>query len=321
MQRKVLIMKRFYLNALLFALVLTIVLIFFDYLSMREPTRTFLAEITDSTEYIAQDRGPDEIKPYLERTHYPDGTTKLIIGDSVCRQLFSHLQSTNTHIAMLGSNAGLTVAGQYIIAKEYLEHHPDTTDVFLLMLPKSLVRTFDTNWGYLYVVMPFVETDTLKYLDQETIDCLGVVYGKPFLNPAVVQFIDRSAINRKLYLNLLKEHSDGYVPSNAFEIADQYVYKIYEMCKEKNVAFHLYPCPVSEASADKVHALRSDFEKSKIREISPDYLDMVTYYPEEESKDGTHFTGKYANDNHYDQLIKDIYNGTELYDMLSFSVD
>ena len=116
-------MKKFYLNALLFMLVLSSMLIFVDFLSMREPARTFLAELTDSTEYIAQNRGPDEIKPYLERTHYPDGTTKLIIGDSVCRQLFSHLQSTNTHIAMLGSNAGLTAAGQYIMAKEYLEHH------------------------------------------------------------------------------------------------------------------------------------------------------------------------------------------------------
>ena len=311
-------MRKFYLNVLLFIIVLFSVLIFVDFLSMCEPTRTILAELTDSTEYIAQDRGPDEIKPYLERTHYPDGTTKLIIGDSVCRQLFSHLQSRNTHIAMLGSNAGLTAAGQYIMAKEYLEHHPDTTDVFLLMLPKSLVRTFDTNWGYLYVVMPFVETDTLKYLDQETIDCLGDVYGKPFLNPAVVQFIDRSPINRKLYLNMLKEHSDGYIPSNQFELADQYVYKIYTMCKERNVTFHLYPCPVSEASAEKVQALRSDFEKSKIREINPDYLDMVTYYPAEQARDGTHFTGKYANDDYYDRLIKDIYAGTELCDMLFF---
>lgn len=309
-------MKKFYLNAVFFALVLALSLILVDFLSMYGATRTILAKLTDSEEYISQNTGSDEIKPIIERAGYADGTTKLIIGDSVCRQIFSGLQNLNPDTAIRASNGGITAAGQYILAKEYLDAHPGATDVFLLMLPKSMGRSFDTNWGYQYVVMPFAETDTLKYLDRETIDCLGKTYGGIFLNPAIVQIIDRSGINRKLYLNLLKDYSEGYKLSNHFELADQYVYKIYEMCKERNVAFHLYPCPVSEANADNVNNLKEVFEKSKIHEINPEYLDMVIYYPAEQAEDGTHFSGKYANQENYTKYIREAYEGLELLDMV-----
>ena len=309
-------MRKFYINAFFFALALAAVLVLVDFLSMVGTTRTLLAKLTDSTAYISEDTGSDEIKPYIKKARSADKTTKLIIGDSVCHQLFSKLQKLNPDIAIIGSNGGITVAGQYILAKEYLDAHPDASDVFLLMLPKSMARTFSTDWGYQYVVIPFSETDTLKYLDQKTLDDLGNVYGEPFLNPTVVRMIDRSGINRKLYMNLLKDHSEGYKQSYYFELADQYVCKIYEMCKEKNVAFHLYPCPVSEAKAGDIEQLEEIFEKSKIYEINPDYLNMITYFPAVQSEDDTHFSGKYASQKNYNEQIRNIYKDCELLDMI-----
>lgn len=100
------------------------------------------------------------------------------------------------------------------------------TDVFLIVLPESLGRTFDTRCGYQYTVMPFVETDTLKDLDDNTLDIMEDTYGKAFLNRKIIKVLHLSAVNRKLYLNILADHTPGYVLSNHFEIADQYVVKI-----------------------------------------------------------------------------------------------
>ena len=139
-------MKKFYVNAIAFTAVLFLVILGLDILSMQEYYQTAFAEWTDSTAYIGV--GTDEIRPYIEKARAEDGTTKLILGDSVCRQMLLGVKKLNPDISMLGSNGAITMTGQYLLAKEYLDHHPSATDVFLIVLPESLGRTFDTKWGY-----------------------------------------------------------------------------------------------------------------------------------------------------------------------------
>lgn len=309
-------MKKFYLNAVLFFSLFLVTLMFFDYLSIAEKSRSIIAEWTNSTSFITGSVGPDEIKPYIIKAQTPDDSTKLIIGDSVCRQMFSGLQEYNSDFTIIGSNGAITMAGQYILAKEYLDSHSEVSDIFLIVLPESLGRTFDTKLGYQYVVMPFAETDTLKDLDRDTIEIMQSVYGNAFMNPQVVYAIDRSGVNRKLYLNLLEEYASGHVLKNHFELADQYVYKIYELCQERGVTFHMYPCPVSETKKEYVDNLTVEYESSKIFEINPYFLESVYYYPSEQSADGTHFSGDYANRECYNEKIRIMLEGEEILDML-----
>lgn len=311
------IMKKFYINLVVFFAILIIALAGLDYLSMLEETRTFIAELTDSTDYFINN-GSAEIKPYIARAQTQDGTTKLIIGDSVCRQMFLGLQEYNSDFTIIGSNGAITVAGQYILAKEYLDNHPEATDVFLILLPESLGRTFDTTYGYQYTVMPFAETNTLGELDKNTLDIMASVYGDVFLNPRVVTAIDLSGINRKLYLNLLRDNATGYTLSNYFEIADQYVVKISDLCKERGVNFHLYPCPVSEIKKEEIDSLEEAFAESEIYRLNPNYLNMVYYYSADQAADGTHFSGDYANQKCYNEKIMSIFVDRELLEMLKF---
>ena len=309
-------MKRFYKNAISFSILFAIVFVLIDILSMRDSSKYMLAKWTDSESFIAGNVGAGEIIPYIEKVQTKDGTTKLLLGDSVCHQIFNGLQECNPEWTIVGSNGAVTMAGQYILAKEYLDAHPEATDVFLILLPESFSRTYDTLWGYQYVVMPFAETNTLNNLDADTIKTLKKTYGGIFLNPGIVKLIDRSAMNRKVYLNYIHDHSKDYVLKNYFELADQYVYKIYEMCNEKNVNFHLYPCPVADAKIDYNNSLLNDFSQSKIYEINPDYMDMVYYFPVEEANDTTHFSGEYANQEHFNSIIRQMFEGLEILDML-----
>ena len=125
-------MKRFYVNGISFIMILFSVLVGFDLLSMHGSFRQLFSNWTDSASYL--ERGPDEIKPYIVKAQFQDDSTKLIIGDSVCRQMFNGLQEYNSDFTIIGSNGAITMAGQYIMTKEYLDNHPNATDVFLIIL-------------------------------------------------------------------------------------------------------------------------------------------------------------------------------------------
>ena len=311
-------MKKFYRNLFFLVLIVAVIFAALDFLSTRGYTREIFAKLTDSEEYFVNN-GPDTVNPIIRKVQKEDGTKVLILGDSVASQLFNDLSDNNPDILILPGNAGVTIAGQYVIAKEYLEHHPDATDIYLFVLPESLGRTFDTKWGYQYAVLPFVETDTLGDFDDNTVQIMEKTYGSLFLNKTVATLVDQSGINRKLYLNYLRDRSEGYIPENYYEIADQYLVKLEMLCREKGVKLSLIPCPVSEVKREQIAALESDYKDTATYRIFPQYYHMISYYPAECFGDDTHFSKEYRSREYLDSVIIDMLDGTELLNMLKLS--
>ena len=312
-------MKKFYNNIICFSLAFLLALIIVNFLSIHESTNIFLAELTDSRIYLSENVGTNEIIPQIEKAQLTDGTTKLILGDSVCNQMFKDLQQYNDDFSIIGSNAAITMSGQYILAKEYIEHHPDATDIYLLVLPQSLEQSYNTLWGYQYTVMPFVKTNTLQYLDETTISIMKETYGELFLNQHFVNMIDSSGVHRKLCLNYLNKYKTGYVPERCFDIADQYIGKIYDMCEERNINFHLYPLPVCESKETEIREIMEEFKHSELYNINPNFLNNIMYYPVNESKDQVHFSGIYASQEYYNEKIKHLYSDTTLLSELNLN--
>ena len=310
-------MKRLYSN--LFGIIILVVLlcIGLDILSMRGYTRDIIAGLTDSDEYFVNN-GPEMINPIIRDAQREDGTTTLVLGDSVAHQLFDDLDELNSDISILPSNAGVTMAGQYVIAKEYMEHHPEATDIYLFVLPEYLGRTFDTQWGYQYAVLPFIETDTLGDFDDNTIRIMKDTYGSLFMNKKIATAVDRSGINRKLYLNYIREQGNGYDPADYYELADQYLVKLNDLCSEKSVEFHLISCPVSETKKEQVAVYDEGYRDSETYKIFPKYFDDVLFYPAECFGDDTHFSEQYKNREYLNSVIVDMLDGTELLNMLQF---
>ena len=309
-------LKRFYINIAGFVITLFMILSLFDYISTCDDWNLLFARYTDSVDYLFGNVGTKDINPYIEAVKEDDGTSRLIIGDSICRQLFDDFKDSDSDFSIAGTNQAITMAGQYIMAKEYLDIHPKATDIYLIVHPESLEKTFDTRVGYQYAVMPFVETDTISNLDPETIKKMESVYGRLFMREDVVRIIDKSGVNRKLYLNMLKSYSKDYVMSDRFELANLYICKIKEICDKKGVTLHLLPTPVSDVYKDSVDEMSDDFINSDIYGINPDYLHEIFYYPGEQAADSRHFSGEYANRDHYDQIIGIMYQGTGLTDLL-----
>lgn len=311
----------FYTKAVIFAAIVMTAVMISDALSVYGPTKWGMAILTDSTEYISGNVGPDEIVPYIYRTLDPGESTRLILGDSVCHQMFEGLQQYNDAYAIIPSNGAITISGQYILAHEYLESTQDVTDIYLIVLPDSLIRSYDTTYGYQYAVMPFVLTDTLRLLDEDTIDIMKQTYGDIFLRYRVVKLIDPSGINRKIYLNILRNRTDGYEPEYRYELADKYLRKIDEECMARGVKFHLIPCPVAESRRQLMEELKKEASGSEIIKIAPDFFDRIVYYPDEEAADRTHFSGKYANQMCYNDKIVKILDGEDILDSLILEVE
>lgn len=306
-------MKKFIWKCGLFSVLICAACACFLLLSAREPFRPMLARLTNSQEFL-EDSG---MLPYFEQAVESDGTTRLIIGDSICRQMFSPLEAYNPDKSVLATNAALMMPGQYLLAREYLRSHPDTTDVFLVMHPLTLTRTFDMEWGYRYAAMTYVETEGLPFLDQSTRDAMEEAYGSVFLTKGAVWMMEYSPVCRKIGLNYLQSCRQPYAQGHPFEIADLYVEKLFDLCREYGAELRLYASPVSEYYREEMENLAEAYGETGMSRLFPDYMKNIWYFPQDWTEDQSHFSGEYASRERLNEIIGQAYGNTVLWDSLN----
>lgn len=163
------------------------------------------------------------------------------------------------------------------------------------------------------MLMPFVEMEALDDLDEETIHIMKETYGGSlFLRRFMVKWIDRSAINRKLYLNTLRDYSDGYMPENPLEIAEHYILKLDALCNERGIHLHLLPGPVSEEKREEMMRIKEMYEQSPLHRLNPNFFEDIYYFPAEQAGDSIHFSGEYDTREHLNSVIRKMLTDDEL---------
>lgn len=300
-------MKKLYLKVVVFVGLYLAVVLAFLVLSAHEKWSMLIADVTLSKGYAYEDFGTAEIVPYIRRVQEQGNHTKLVIGDSVCNQIFERYYDINDVYCISGSNQAISLAGQYILVEEFIKSHKQITDIYLFLVMGSLATDYGFQLGYQYAVMPFVETETIDNLDRDTLAKIATIYGEIFCKKEIVEMIDSSPLNMKLYLNFLVEKQKFFPGESGALISDEtykYLEKIYLLCEENGIALHFVPGP--HADSEKQHKL-----ESKIREVLEisgdklgliDYLDQIVYYPEWMFRDGTHFDEKKLDDDFFQKL-------------------
>lgn len=299
-------MKKFIIKLALFVFLLGIFLTGIDILSMIPPINGYCAKLTNSS----TDRvGSAEIEQRIVWVQEENESTRLIVGDSVCNQLFIGLQGVNDDYCIASSNQAATMLGQYILINEYIKKHEQVEDIYLIIVPGTLASDINTRLSYQYFVMPFLGNGYGNYLDDDINKKLDETFGSFFLRTGIIKAIDYSCINRKIYLNLINSEVEAESENNRVaDITSEYLIKIYELCKEKNIEFHLIPAPVADIPKrhEQIETLEREFNEAGLGELFPDYFEQICYYPEEEFGDETHFAGVYTEQRYYNQKIKDI---------------
>ncbi len=294
-------MKKLYIKLLVFGGLYLSIVCAFLVLSAQEKWSGFIEIATKSEDYVLEGYGTSEIIPFIERVQEHNDYTKLVLGDSVCHQLFDRYYEFNDVYCISGSNQAISLAGQYILAEEFVKNHENVTDIYLVLTMGSLATDFGAQLGYQYAVMPFVKTDTINDLDDETLDEIADIYGGFFCLKPVVNIIDASPLNKKLYLNALAQkeerfpaESDGVIS----QVTYRYLEKLYDLCEEEGITLHVIPGPHADSEARHkleeqiAEEINSKGDKLKLQ----GYLDQIVYYPEWMFRDGIHFDEKKVNE-------------------------
>ncbi|MDD4849863.1 MAG: hypothetical protein PHO10_04090 [Gemmiger sp.] len=296
-------MKQFFARLLLFLALLAAGCAGVLYLSSTNLLRGFFTDITDSGAYSYA--SSDSILPYITQVQTPDATTKLVVGDSVCWQVFDPLKACNPVYSIAGTNRAVTMAGQYLLAAAYLESHPAATEIYLVVGFEAFSSGFDATYGYQYAVLPFAQAGLLGGLDATTQAELKDAYGSFFLHPGVVRWLDRSPLAKKLYLNFLAARlpQGSAEPVNALSV--RCLQRLYDLCAAKGVALHLLSPPVADSPERRQTAatLQASFEKTGMAALFPEYFADIPYYPAEEFRDGTHLADAFSNMAHLTVIL------------------
>ena len=284
-------------------------------LSSSRSVGNIIAGVTGSVDYI--DKGSEEVIPRLERVREKNNSRCLIVGDSVANQIFDDMHDDVGTYTIATTNQALSLAGQYILIEEFIKNHPNATDVYVGMIPSSFESEINEVYSYQYLVIPFTESDVMGLLDNDTLGRFDKIFGRFFMQKSIVRIIERSGLNRKLYLNWLcdcKEKGQIKEVQGRYSILSEtsiiYINKINSLCNDNGVRLHFLTEPIADTAKnhDIVLSLERDIEDSGLSEVLGDYTKYVSFYPENQFRDGIHFKNDVITNDKKNRLICEMQN-------------
>ena len=315
-------MKAFLLRLAAFVLAALVLFCGVLGLSAFAPFSEIFAKLTDSTGYSAS--ASEEIGGHIAKVQGDDGAAALILGDSVCWQVFDPFSLCNTAYRIDGSNRAVTLAGQYLLAKAFLDAHPGATDVYLILTPESFSAGFDAGYGYQYAAAPFAAAGLLDGLDETTRAELTAAYGAPFLTGSFARWADASPLVKKLYLNALellpaRENTGPLIP-----LAARNLQNLADLCRERGADFHLLCAPLADTEDRHatMAALEAAFREQGLYDSYSAYFTQTPWYDRDLfGEDGIHFDNSVADMDFCASVVHDIQTATGLLDGLVLSYD
>lgn len=199
---------------------------------------------------------------------------RLIIGDSVCDQLYPG-NLDNNNICSLASNQGVTLAGYYMLIHNYLQkNHPK--EIYLLVHPFTLQNNL-SKVSYNYFLKPFYNQE-YKYL----------------INNILQNEIEK--IPNYWMCQLPIFFSSSYTPiyetSKIFPISNiskTYVDSISNICRKNNISFHLIISPVSNTYKKEIHLMTKKLQEEPYASA----FAKIKFMPDSLFIDHTHFKHQY----------------------------
>ena len=231
-----------------------------------------------------------EVFYILEKAEHNSGLPAVILGDSVCNQLWPQ-QEDSPQFSHLGCNQAITPAGTYLLLRKYLEHNPQTKDVFYIICPQSLGNDLNVNHTYQYFVIPFINNENIKLLDNETVLKLYSKFGEIFvLNKYIKTFLLNNNLFMKQYVNHVRVQAEQKYTHRLSPTAIIYLRKIRSLCSGNNIKLHILPLPMPDITENhNWKAFSEDVVNYGLDDILGNFVNNIRYYPDDWFSDGVHF--------------------------------
>ena len=232
----------------------------------------------------------NEVFYSIEKAEHNSGLPAVILGDSVCNQLW-HQKEDSPNIAHLGCNQAITPAGTYLLLKKYLEHNPQTREVYYVVVPGSLANDLGLSFTYQYFVIPFFNQENVKFLDEDTIRKVYSKFGKFFADNTCIKFLllNNNLLMEKYLAHIKRKNEPGYF-HRLSPTAIIYLPKIRSLCKERNIKLHILPLPRPDIPEN--HGWDNFGHEVKaygLDDILGEFTEKIHYYPADWFRDGVHF--------------------------------
>lgn len=256
--------------------------------------------IADNNHFFGRLPG-DEVYNAIEYSEKNSGYKKVVLGDSVAKQLFVPGTAYKNEYYSLTANRVIGLAGQYLLLKNYLENNPQTEEVVIMLLPSSVQQDFNDKLTYSYFVLPFFSYYRY-FMTDKSVKVIEDNYGI-FSNSEVLFMMTRSALLRNLYQTYVMDVSD----MESTDSWKEYMVKIQEMCDEKgiNVKWRSSPLSDTEESHQKEETLIKNCGETEMAILTDDYFNSIKYYDEKNMRDGIHFYDDYVSANR-DKIIANV---------------
>lgn len=226
-----------------------------------------------------------------EKAQTPNECTVVYLGDSLCFQLWSELDEDVVGICHIGCNQAITPAGSYLLLREYLENHPQTEEVYYIILPQTLGNDISLGLSYQYFVIPFCDDDNWALLDEETQKEIYDKFGKIFVNNQWVKgILLNSNLFMKEYLNQVQKKSEKTYPHRISKTAVVYLSKMRDLCNEYGVNLYVKSSPLADIEINhRWEEYEQDIIDYGFEDLLGDFIESIPYYPKDWFRDGTHF--------------------------------
>lgn len=213
----------------------------------------------------------------------PRGVKKLIIGDSVCKQLYDNFEY-NDSLYSLACNQAISMVGQYILLDAFLKNYTesDLLEVVLIYRPSSFRNNLDQSYTFNYFLKPFYFKKNDVYFSPLV---KGQIKNIPNYYLVKIPFIRKSrwssAYNRK-----------GDDPNNftISAISAQYLMKMHEICIQNRVRSFTIICPYmsNQFQTEDFKSFDDEVRKYGLTDFFKGYYDSIVFLEKELFIDGIH---------------------------------
>lgn len=206
-------------------------------------------------------------------------TRKVLLGDSVGRQLFENTKYNDT-INSFACNAAIGVVGHYLLLNNFIKAGNEVDTVYMLFTPSSFINNLDEKYTFHYFLKPFYK-DEYKPLFTKT------VYDQVRKIPFHFISQDPALLTSNWAPDFRNHDKKNYTFLSPISL--EYLTRIKELSIKYGFELIILPTPVSiNSKKDIISIDRSEFSNNGLGEEFSKYLNQIIFLNDTSFMDGIH---------------------------------
>lgn len=237
----------------------------------------------------------NEVYLSIDKSKQKSKARKVLLGDSVGKQLFDNNENNDT-INSLACNQAISLAGQYFLLHNYIAAGNKIDTAYVFFVPFSFNNNLNQIYAYNYFVKPF-------YRDEY----------KPLMTPLVKRQIAKIPYTEIAWYPGIV--TNGWSPDyNAADpvnytflapVSIEYLHQMAALAKENHFKLVMRCGPISYKRKNEVAALdQTEISKSNLQAEFEGYFESITYLDESNFSDGIHLKHPEQYKNKYRNMIR-----------------